>query len=483
MSVVSNYSSLPEESYFAQLIDKTSGTHLNTNGYANPSDLSWDIYNWLIGGAEFKYISSVGLTELPPVFNKAYLTKINSFDTQLNDYDKDGLIDREEIAFDSPLISTYPTFELPTIGQCHDFVSKGGKLVYSEESLERFRNELVSIDFITKTFARTKIVPINSDPVLADGDGDFMLDCYDNDLDKTTYDNIIDQSPLYSFSNTTELYGLNNAGILIKKTKSDRNEFFSNSPILLDKEITYSFNGTILGDGIRNGKNIAAVGEYRFSFEIQEYMQSVCETIINNYIDNGENDEVISYLRKYLTPSLIIAIGTTESGWKKVKLSKLGLTKDGVDCLKNCVGGTTASNNLAVYSDLRSDISASAVLIAHAIKVQISGDGEAKFFNNQRNSNGSLNEGQVLYNALVIYAAGEIIGYSKSEAAMSSAYKLYSFTEIAKNRKDPIDINGTSIGLSNYTYFNGINEWTFNLEKSNNVERRRIELDLPLLYK
>jgi hypothetical protein len=174
ISIVSNLSSFSEYSYLSRIIDESNGTVINTYGYTNTKDIALEIYNLIIGGAEYKYISSVGLTELPSVFNKAYLSEIYNLPSRSNDYDKDGLSDFSEIAFESGLINRTP-LEMPTIEECMDYV----KAVFVEEAFTRFENGewenddgLSVYGDLNDMIKKVRIVPIDSDPVLADGDGD-----------------------------------------------------------------------------------------------------------------------------------------------------------------------------------------------------------------------------------------------------------------------------------------------------------------------
>jgi hypothetical protein len=197
LSIVSDYNSLPEESYFAKLVDITSGTVLNTNGYDKPSYLAWDIYDWLVDGDEIKYISSVNLTELPSVFSTGYLTEICSSRSNSGDYDKDGLKDYDEIAFESILVVRNPYLQMPTLNECINYAKNNKNAVYVEEAYARFENdewkndnELQLYNNYKDMINKVKIVPIHSDPTLKDGDGDgdddivdpHQLNCQLNDL-------------------------------------------------------------------------------------------------------------------------------------------------------------------------------------------------------------------------------------------------------------------------------------------------------------
>jgi hypothetical protein len=485
LSIVSNYSSLPEESFFAQLVDTTSGTLFNTNGYEETDDyekaeyIAWDIYNWLIGGAEYKYISSVGLTELPSVFNKAYLSSIYSDQTGSGDYDKDGLSDFSEIAFESGLINRTP-LEMPTINQCQNYVWASGNRVYLEDSLDRFKKEMGTYDYITKTFATTKIVPINSDPVLADGDGDWMLDSIDNELSKDIYDTQKDASPLYTFSNTNKMYGYNSANIYIEKTKKDASEFYDNSLIIIYNHMECHANIKVVS-GTTNAYNEAAVGRYRFTFEAQEYMQSVCDTVIAAYENSDASNETKEFLNQYLTPELIIAIGMPESGWAEKNNNKLGIIYEGAISVPKSIGGYGASTILNDYYNFRSGVAGSAIIIAHAIKEQIEG-GYGDVYHNQRNEKQNLINKQVIYNAFTAYGARTKNGYTAQEAAMSAAYKFYSYLIILKTRNRGIYNSLVVDDISDLTKFNGYNNWTFTFTPHSYVTNKRIDIGVDLDY-
>jgi hypothetical protein len=435
-SIIAPINSYKDDAYAYNLATATQGTIINTNNadVPKPEYVARLVLNYLRAEAlekePIKIISSVGLTVLSSPFDSDYIKLLHDSKYNYSDTDSDGLLDREEIYLKSDLIDfDNDSVLLPSIQQCIDYVEIGG-LRYVRDGLTRYLN---SIDkdgerenSINHILSSVRILPLLSDPTMPDSDGDYMLDCYDNNLDKTKYDTIVDENPLYAFSNTDDLYGYNNANIFIQKTKIPHDRFYDFKKLTIDVEIFYSAN-IEPENGNKSGYNKAAVGNYRFSYEVQEYMYSVCETIINKYKQSGNlKQETIEFLEKYLTPELLMAIGTTESGWANDISNKIGMTPSGSAAIPNCIGGSGASSTASDYFDIRSGVAGAAVIIAHNIREQIEG-GWSNVYNNQRDNQGELVDSQVLYNALVVYGKRTKSGYLAEETAMSSAYKFYSF--------------------------------------------------------
>ena len=94
------------------------------------------------------------------------------FDSK-DDYDNDGLLNTKEIDWNSPLIKdkSLKTYEsLPTVQECIGYKKE---LTYVENGLKRLQTLPGNVysELITK-----RILPINSDPLSIDGDGDGLLD-------------------------------------------------------------------------------------------------------------------------------------------------------------------------------------------------------------------------------------------------------------------------------------------------------------------
>lgn len=61
--------------------------------------------------------------------------------------------------------------------------------------------------------------------------------------------------------------------------------------------------------------------------------------------------------------------------------------------------------------------------------------GWTNVYGNNRHPDNSLNDGQILFNALYSYGNRTKDGYSYMEAAVSSAHKLYRYGSLCKQRK------------------------------------------------
>ena len=126
-------------------------------------------------------ITATGLKPLPM-----------DFDSKA-DYDDDGLLNTEEIDWNSPLIKdkSLKTYEsLPTVQECIGYKKE---LTYVENGLKRLQTLPGNVysELITK-----RILPINSDPLSVDGDEDGLLD---NDYQRNDNGEIIapiDEHPL-----------------------------------------------------------------------------------------------------------------------------------------------------------------------------------------------------------------------------------------------------------------------------------------------
>ncbi len=118
----------------------------------------------------YKIISSSGLVELPEDFGE-----INYNSNE--DYDKDGLTDAEEIYFDAidesgnniVTVNADGSVTLPSFNEC--IAVKG---TYVEAGLKRFYDD--AGESILNQLDEIKVLPIISDPLSEDGDGDGILD-------------------------------------------------------------------------------------------------------------------------------------------------------------------------------------------------------------------------------------------------------------------------------------------------------------------
>lgn len=144
----------------------------------------WEfIYNYIFDNTEelYQIITSTGLVGLPDDFGD-----ITYDSTQ--DYDYDGLLDVDEIYFNVTdangnklIVSTQNGIaELPSFMQC---ISVGG--TYVENGLQRIYQS--GNTSILSHLNEIKVLPIKSDPTTADSDDDGIMDCLNNDLDKTGF--------------------------------------------------------------------------------------------------------------------------------------------------------------------------------------------------------------------------------------------------------------------------------------------------------
>ncbi len=110
-----------------------------------------------------RILTATGLTFLPEDFGRI------SSDNNL-DYDNDGLANNFEIDWDSPLISSG---KLPLLATCIHTANSSGKLTYVENGLERL-SRLPNNAYYE--LLKTEILPLNSNPLDEDSDGDSLLD-------------------------------------------------------------------------------------------------------------------------------------------------------------------------------------------------------------------------------------------------------------------------------------------------------------------
>lgn len=129
----------------------------------------------------------------------------------VSDYDNDGLINAEEIDWESSLIKnkSLRTYDnLPTIDDCISHFSDKGELSYVQNGLTRLQalpgnvySELMTI----------RILPINSDPLSVDGDRDIIQTIYVQKYDKvvSNWNNMtsyVDDIHLFCHGGVCQLY-------------------------------------------------------------------------------------------------------------------------------------------------------------------------------------------------------------------------------------------------------------------------------------
>lgn len=402
-------------------------------------------------GNVYTIISSTGKTAI--ILDKP-LTKGSETDT-----DSDGLTDWDEVNTDL-IIKMYaekhsdynwlkygkwrmPTSTLPTIEDCKSYYKDSDvQKAYVEQGYNQLLNMYTDMYYkgnkkaAEKAVNQIKILPICSDPTRPDSDGDFMLDCLDNELDKTKYWDIKDENPLYAYADTSKNYGMNGAGIWVDKTKKRPGEYVVKKNVALN----YFLHQTQSQHDIGTCPTISGASKIYipFPYEIQEYMQSCCDTVINAYKASGVLDEWrIELLEEYLTPELIMAIGTTESGWTYggiydigISTNYVGIIQDGSPYIRNMVGASGASTQADDYTNIYCSISGATCIIAH--NIAYAGNNSVGLGNKQYKTNDAQ---QLIYDALYSYGYGSQYNYRHSEARISSAYKLFAFQEFRKVRE------------------------------------------------
>jgi hypothetical protein len=171
------------------MVNNSGGTIINTNNSDAQSDMAVATFiEKYLRAYEtekpIRIISSVGLTPLSPKFDRNYITTLFENEDNSSDTDFDGLFDREEIAFDSGLINLTDSDYLPSVQDCVDYLHKTtGKYTYVVDGYDDFlnnENEKYSADEYNHTryalVGSVRILPINSDPTMEDGDDDGILD-------------------------------------------------------------------------------------------------------------------------------------------------------------------------------------------------------------------------------------------------------------------------------------------------------------------
>jgi hypothetical protein len=190
VSIITNLDTYKDTGYIIEMVNNSGGTIINTNNSDAQSDMAVATFieKYLRATEQpLKIISSVGLTPLSPKFDRNYITTLFEDDDNQSDTDFDGLFDREEIAFDSGLIDLTDSDYLPSVQDCVDYLHvTTGKYTYVVDGYDDFlnnENEKYSSDEYDHTryalVGSVRILPINSDPTMEDGDDDGILDIYE----------------------------------------------------------------------------------------------------------------------------------------------------------------------------------------------------------------------------------------------------------------------------------------------------------------
>jgi|GEM_PF-5341014 len=114
----------------------------------------------------------------------AQLAKLDEIDETQPDTDEDGLPDYKEINFsvkgaDGKLLIKFVNgvVDLPTYGEC---VAVKSELTYVERGLNRFNDVVINdIAFLSYVYGSVHVLPIVSDPISEDGDGEGFEDYVD----------------------------------------------------------------------------------------------------------------------------------------------------------------------------------------------------------------------------------------------------------------------------------------------------------------
>lgn len=280
-----------------------------------------------------------------------------------------------------------------------------------------------------------------------------------------------DISPyIYSpIQDTTDIYAYNMSKIHVNKTNKETCEFYYSKALdtstnLIFKPLRPNYDVSDVGN-----PNICGNGIYLFSYESQEYIQSVCDTVLAEYENECSlgniSEETLNFLKKHLNPMLIIAIGAVETGWDIATGNKTGIVDSTI--IQNCIGGKNATPNLCDYQNFKDSVAASAVLISHNILEQIEG-GYGNVYGNTRSENGLLNDGQVLFNALYNYGCGrtEEGCYSYTESAVGAAHKIYRYGMLSVQERGYVAIDTSIKAIESYAN----NEWLFEIVPNNIFE-------------
>jgi hypothetical protein len=188
ISFISNMSKYNSDGFLAKLTSETDnkGVVINTNTLGTDKIKVVAKINEYLGIMPkiISYISSTSLTEMPEDFSLSYVQAVYDAKESGNfDFDNDKVNDYFEIAFKVGLNQVNRALikvddntgliTLPTFGDCHDYLEETGLYVGIKEGYEKF---LTSGPY--DQIRSIRVLPINSDPLNADGDND-EYDDYD----------------------------------------------------------------------------------------------------------------------------------------------------------------------------------------------------------------------------------------------------------------------------------------------------------------
>ena len=399
-------------------------------------------------GNRYKAITSTSTTTLS-IYLKEKLNKNSHTDT-----DDDGIYDWNEINI--KLIEEFTgnktkisNSDLPTFEKLSDKMQEwididktDSSLFYVSQGYNQLINKNAAMyyhgdkDAAKAGIDKIKILPLISDPTKVDSDGDYMLDGIENEfVNKPIYWDIKDDKPLYAYANTSDYYDLNSANIYVKKTQKKPEEFVVKKSVYLCYDLSHEKNENDYN--IQENETDCNKKYIAFPYELQEYMQSCCDTVIEKAEGNGVSEDRINFMKKYLTPELIMAVGVTESGWAYgsvgpcgtvgVTTSYTGLLS--YDIITNCIGGSGACSDEQSYINIYCSVSGTVCMLAeHFCKL-----GSGGYYNDKTYTYGDLDSEQhFIYDILYSYANGNQIDYYQSQARITAAYKLYAFQEFCK---------------------------------------------------
>lgn len=222
---------------------------------------------------------------------------------------------------------------------------------------------------------------------------------------------------------------------------------------------------------LHNGTpNVAASTPIALTDEQLSWMTDSCDRIKTLYNEGDYPEDLKNYINAYLTPELLTAVAGTESGYFNVdaynnlKGGGMGITSSGASCLRNCLGGENMNYDGAYYhNNNQAGIDAATTLLGESIRDNYYRNQSGKVFN----AEGTINEGQLLFDALYQYGAGNFSSYNAGEAGMSTGYKMYAYYNICNQTGGNCaigytnDLEGT---LSAYTDQGSGNQWQYTVK-------------------
>ena len=404
-------------------------------------------------GCWYKAITSTSTTSLS-IHLRGKLNKNSDTDT-----DGDGVYDWNEI--NVKLIEEFTgnkikisNSDLPTFEELSDKMQElvnskktDSSLFYVEQGYNQLINKNAGMYYrgdkgaAKASIDRIKILPLISDPTRVDSDGDYMLDGIENKfVNNPIYWDIKDENPLYAYADTKDNYGVNAAGILVKKTSKSPNEYIVKKIVPLTYYLSQTQSTPSYGNNIAE-LTVASKIYLPFPYELQEYMQSCCDTVIREVKTNPKYANIESWridmLEKYLTPELLMAIGTTESGWTYGGMYDIGISEtytgiinSGASVMPNTVAGVNASTDKNDYINIYCSISGTTCLLAHDFLYV--GDSRVGFEKKDYDITEKSFEQKFIYDVIYVYGSGCELDYYRSETRISSAYKIYAFNEFLK---------------------------------------------------